>query len=54
MRWPVVLILAGDVQNAAGNPWTDSAAVKNVLTEAMSQRRDTYTSMTWPRWSTAR
>ena len=34
--------------------WTDNAAVKNVLAEAMSRRCDTYTSMTWPRWSTAR
>ena len=24
-------------------------SVKNVLAEAMSRRRDTYTSMTWPR-----
>ena len=34
--------------------WTDNAAVKNTLAEAMSRRCDTYTSMTWPRWSTAR
>ena len=45
---------ARSVTTSAGTSWTDNAAVKNVLAEAMSRRCDTYTSMTWPRWSTAR
>ena len=45
---------ARSVITSVGSPWKVRAAVKNARAEAMSRRCDTYTSITCPRWSTAR
>jgi hypothetical protein len=42
------------VTTSAGSPCAAEAAVKNVRATVMSRCLDTYTSMTWPCWSTAR
>jgi len=65
--WPVLCNAAGirlsttfakagarSVITSVGSPWKFRAAVKNARAEAMSRRCDTYTSITCPRWSTAR
>src|SRR5207244_6809757 len=42
------------VTTSSGWLWAVSAAVKNRRAAATSRRADTYTSITWPCWSTAR